>query len=76
MFDAQKRPKRGIFWYVKSEKNVDRGPALYEAYIYIIGWGYLGRRSVKGPPTLLEGLRARNRAGPLGQLAHNFRRIN
>ena len=41
MFDAQKRRKRGIFWYVKSEKNVDRGPALYEAYIYITGWGYL-----------------------------------
>lgn len=27
--------------YVQSEKNVDRGPALYEAYIYITGWGYL-----------------------------------
>lgn len=41
MFDAQKRSERGIFLYVKSEKNVDRGPALCETHGYSAGWGYL-----------------------------------
>jgi hypothetical protein len=49
MFDAQKRSERGIFLYVKSEKNVDRGPALCETHGYSAGWGYLGT-VCKGSP--------------------------
>lgn len=36
MFDVQNRSEIGDFLYVKSEKNVDRGPAIYEDQISLV----------------------------------------